>query len=199
VLSKESLRRAARERLRKLAPEARAAAGEEIARRVWTLPEMRAARVVLIYAALPGEVPTQAIAEEAWRRGVTLVYPRCLPEERALALHHVRAHHELSRGSYGIREPAPHCPLVRVEEIDVALIPGLAWDRQGGRLGRGAGYYDRLLAHPGWRALRCGVFFAAQEMPHVTTDPWDVRMQVVVTEGEVVRVEKPGVRSQEPE
>lgn len=188
MLSKETQRRAARERLRELTPEVRAAAGEEIARRVWTLPEMRAARAVLIYAALPGEVPTRAVAEEAWRRGLTLVYPRCLPEERALALHHVRAHHELSAGSYGIQEPATHCPLIRVEEIDVAFIPGLAWDRRGARLGRGAGYYDRLLAHPEWRALRCGLFFAAQEMEHVTTDPWDVRMQAVVTEGGVVRI-----------
>jgi 5-formyltetrahydrofolate cyclo-ligase len=66
--------------------------------------------------------------------------------------------------------------------VDAALVPGLAWDRDGRRLGRGAGYYDRLLASPGWRAFRCGVFFAGQEVARVPVEAWDVRLDAVVTE-----------------
>ncbi|HEX5520380.1 MAG TPA: 5-formyltetrahydrofolate cyclo-ligase [Longimicrobiaceae bacterium] len=187
-MSKPAARRAARARLAALSDAERDRAGREVARRIWTVPEVASARVLLLYASLAGEVPTDAIAREAWRRGHTVTYPRCLPEARELALHRVHAPHELEAGTYGIREPALACPRVGLEEIDVALVPGLAWDRTGARLGRGAGYYDRLFARPGWRALRVGVFFGAQEAPDgVPVDAWDAPLEVIVTEREVWR------------
>jgi 5-formyltetrahydrofolate cyclo-ligase len=70
--------------------------------------------------------------------------------------------------------------------VDAAVIPGLAWDRAGNRLGRGAGYYDRLLADPEWRGFRCGLFFAIQQVPAVPYDPWDAPMQAIVTESAIV-------------
>lgn len=187
-MTKDQVRRAVRARLRALTPAERAQAGAEIARRVWMVPEVAEAKKLLLFASLPEEVPTDAIAEEARRRGIEVIYPRCLPATRELALHRTRGPEELRAGQFGIREPdADACPIVRIEEIDAALLPGLAWDRRGGRLGRGAGYYDRLLADPGWRALRCGLFFAVQEVETVPTDPWDVPLDAVVTEREIVR------------
>ena len=94
-----------------------------------------------------------------------VTYPRCLPETREMALHRVALRRRTSRDGQ-LRHPRAGPSLSRVlslEEIDAALVPGLAWDRTGGRLGRGAGYYDRLFARPGWRGFRCGLFFAAQE------------------------------------
>lgn len=187
-MTKAAARAEARARLRALDAEARRRASERIATRVWTVPEVAAARVILLYAALPGEVETDAVAAEAARRGVVVTYPRCLPEAREMALHRVASAAELRPGAYGIREPdANACPLVATDEIDVALVPGLAWDRRGGRLGRGAGYYDRLFAAPAWRGFRCGLFFAAQEMDELPADPWDVALDAVVTEREVWR------------
>lgn len=184
--SKSAIRAAARERLSTLTDAMRIERGERIARRVWSVPGIEAARVVLLYASLPTEVPTIAIAAEARRRGIEVSYPRCLPEGQ-MSLHIIGAEEELVvAGSYGIREPAPECRLTSIDEIDVALIPGLAWDRSGNRLGRGAGYYDRLFAHPLWRARRTGLFFALQEFPAIPTDPWDGKLDEVVTEGEVV-------------
>lgn len=186
-MSKDALRIRARAALRALAPDARAAAEAEIARRVWTLPEIAGARTLLVYASLPEEVGTDALAAEARRRGILLVYPRCLSEGR-MTLHAVKSPVALRPGRYGIREPdADACPVRRVEDVDAALIPGLAWDRGGHRLGRGAGYYDRLLADPAWRGFRCGLFFAAQEAAAVPHDAWDVPLDAVVTDAEVVR------------
>jgi 5-formyltetrahydrofolate cyclo-ligase len=179
---KDPIRAAARARLKALSADERALAGAAIARRVWELPEIAGSRRLLVYASLPSEVPTDAIAREARQRGITLVYPRCLPETRQMALHRLDADHELRIGLYGIREPHSDCPLVRLEEIDAALVPGLAWDRSGGRLGRGAGYYDRLLGDPGWRGFICGLFFAAQEFDALPMSPLDVRLDAVVTE-----------------
>lgn len=191
-MSKDALRARARATLRALAPAVRAAAEAEIARRVWTVPEIAGARTLLLYASLPEEVATDAIAGEARRRGIVLVYPRCLAD-RTMALHAVDSANALRPGRYGIREPdADACPIRRIEDVDAALIPGLAWDRGGHRLGRGAGYYDRMLADPGWRGFRCGLFFAAQEAPAVPRDAWDVHLHAVVTEREVVRTADSG-------
>jgi len=182
-VTKEEARRAARDRFPAIGSAARAEAEAAIARNVWLVPEIAAARTLLLYASLPDEVATDAIAREALRRGVTVTYPRCLPDTFDLALHHLRDLGELrDSGSYGIREPDPACPLLRVSDIDAALVPGLAWDRDGGRLGHGAGYYDRLFADPAWRGFRCGIFFASQELPRVPRDPWDAPLHAVVTE-----------------
>lgn len=186
-MSKDALRARVRATLRALAPDARAAAEAEITRRAWTVPEIAGARTLLLYASLPEEVATDAIADEARRRGIVLVYPRCLAD-RSMTLHTVDSPEALRPGRYGIREPdVDACPIRRIEEVDVALIPGLAWDRAGHRLGRGAGYYDRMLADPAWRGFRCGLFFAAQEAPSVPHDAWDVPLHAIVTDQEVVR------------
>jgi 5-formyltetrahydrofolate cyclo-ligase len=187
-VSKLALRTAARRGLRALAPAARAAAEAQIARRVWTVPEVQAARTLLLFADLPEEVHTDTIAAEALRRGLSLVYPRTQPETRTMTLHRVTSLADLRTGSYGIREPAPEvCAEVGVAEVDVALVPGLAWDRAGNRLGRGAGYYDRMFARPDWRGFRCGIFFAFQQVDSVPAEAWDLPLDAVVTEAEVWR------------
>ncbi|HYR08497.1 MAG TPA: 5-formyltetrahydrofolate cyclo-ligase, partial [Longimicrobium sp.] len=179
----------ARAFLRALPPAERAAAEAQIARRVWDVAEVAGARTLLLYASLPEEVGTDEIAAEARRRGITLVYPRCLPEGR-MTLHQADSPDVLRPGRFGIREPdADACPIRAVGDVDAALIPGLAWDRAGHRLGRGGGYYDRLLAHPDWRGFRCGLFFAAQEFPSIPREDWDIRLDAIVTEREVVRPE----------
>jgi 5-formyltetrahydrofolate cyclo-ligase len=188
-MTKPELRAEARRRLRALDGAARTAAEVEIGRRVWSLPEVAAARTLLLFADLPEEVPTDAIAAEALRRGLTVVYPRTLPEMRGVTLRGVDSLGHLRTGSYGIREPeVERCPEIAESSIDVALVPGLAWDRSGNRLGRGAGYYDRLFGNAAWRGFRCGIFFSLQEVEKIPTEPWDLPLDAVVTEREVWRV-----------
>ena len=187
-MTKAELRAEARRRLRALAPDERAVAEAEIDRRIWTIPELAAAETVLFFADLPEEVATDRIASHALERGVTLVYPRTVPGTREMTLHQVASLADLRTGQYGIREPdVERCPAVPVAVVDAALVPGLAWDRRGGRLGRGAGYYDRQFADPAWRAFRCGIFFSFQELEAIPTDPWDLPLDAVVTDREVWR------------
>ena len=189
-MSKALAREEARRRLATLDARERAEADAAIAERVWEVREVAAARTLLLYAALPEEAGTDAIAREALRRGLQLAYPRSLGDG-ALSLHAVRSLEELRPGRYGIREPVAG-RVVRAEEIQAALVPGLAWDRAGHRLGRGAGYYDRLLGEPAWAAFRCGLFFAVQEVPVLPRDDWDVRLDAVVTEREALHFGSPG-------
>ncbi len=187
-MTKAELRAEARRRLRALDPAARAAAEAEIDRRAFAVPEVAAASTLLLFADLPEEVGTDRIAADALGRGLALVYPRTVPGTREMTLHRVASLAELRTGQYGIREPdVERCPEVALETIDAALVPGLAWDRRGARLGRGAGYYDRLFAHPAWRGFRCGIFFAFQEMDSIPSEPWDIPLQAVVTDAEVWR------------
>lgn len=171
-------------RLRAVPVEERSRAGEEITRRVWMVPEIGRASVLMLYASLPEEVPTDSIAHEALRQGITVAYPRSSPGG-SMVLHKVGAVDQLQVGRFGIREPDPalHPPLP-TEAVDAALIPGLAWDRAGRRLGRGGGFYDRLLASAEWRGFRCGTFFALQELPALPTESWDIPLDCVLTEQE---------------
>lgn len=187
-MNKERMRREAQERLAALSAPERRSASERIARSLWELEPVRTARVMLLYASFGAEVATDPIAEEAERRGLVTVYPRCLRQTRAMVLHRVAGLPELRRGgAFGIREPDPACPVVDLAEVDVALVPGLAWDRFGSRLGRGAGYYDRLFLNPLWRGFRCGLFYAVQEFDRLAFNRLDSPLDAVVTEQEVVR------------
>jgi 5-formyltetrahydrofolate cyclo-ligase len=185
---KPALRLEARRRLAAVPPTERAAAESALAGLLWSVPEVAGAASLLLFADLPQEVGSGAIAAQALQRGVRLVYPRTLPETQELRLYQVASLDLLRPGNYGIREPDPErCPEVPAAGIDAVLVPGLAWDRRGTRLGRGAGYYDRMFARPDWRGFRCGIFFALQEMEEIPADPWDRPLQAVVTEREVWR------------
>jgi 5-formyltetrahydrofolate cyclo-ligase len=186
-MNKQAMRAEARARLATMSAEERAVASARIADRVWTVPEIAGARTILIYSSIQSEVETGTIAAEARRRGITLVYPRCLPETRAMVLHRVEGPEALREGTFGIREPDPACPVTEVGKLDAALVPGLAWDRHAVRLGRGAGYYDRLFASAAWRGFRCGLFFALQEFERLAYNRLDAPMNAVVTEAEVIR------------
>ncbi len=111
------------------------------------LPGWSAAGTVLLYAsAFPEEIPTDPLLAIAYGSGKRVVLPRVDPIVGRLRLYRVEdPQHDLVPGVLGISEPRPDLPEMAPEAIDWALIPGLAFDEQGYRLGRGAGHYDRLL------------------------------------------------------
>jgi len=125
---------------------------------------------VSAYVAVRGELGVLPLP------GVRLVLPRVTAG--GLVLH--EAGGSLRPGQLGIPEPGPDAPVVDPAEVDVFLVPGLAFDRHGGRLGHGKGHYDRLL--PRVRGRRVGVCWADQVVDRVPVDPWDVPMDGLVTE-----------------
>ena len=94
----------------------------------------------------------------------------------------IRSEYDLIKGSYGIREPRSVVP-VAIDEIDAALIPGSAFDRSGGRLGFGAGYYDRFLSE--FQGVRIGICHDFQLLPSVPQLPHDAAMDMIITEKRV--------------
>lgn len=134
----------------------------------------REARVIGCFAALPGEPELLSLLEQFPE--MRWVLPRVVGSE--LAFHEVR-NSRLDPGSFGIREPSASSVVCGVDEIDVMLCPGMAFSRDGVRLGRGKGFYDRALA--GARAIRVGVCFREQVLPGLPKEDHDQRMDFLAT------------------
>ena len=166
---------------RAMTAEQRAAASRAICERLLALPEIGRAQTVLSYRALQDEVDLSALHEQLRGRGVRLCFPVSLPHG-VMEVYEPRGWRS---GAYGIREPdRERSPRIEPGEIDLALIPCVAFDEGGMRLGHGAGYYDRYLPQCG-RAALIAVAFECQRLPAVVFDAHDRRMDAVVTEEKV--------------
>ena len=120
-----------------------------ICRAAESLVSFRYAEFVLMYAATQGEIDVTSIAEEALRRGKTVLFPRCDKKTHTMQYHSVKSLDELVVDSYGILEPPAENPIYDVENQKgsaVCLVPGLVYDKAGYRLGYGKGFYDRYLS-----------------------------------------------------
>jgi 5-formyltetrahydrofolate cyclo-ligase len=136
-----------------------------------------AIRTVATFAALPGEPDLLPLV--TLHPGHHWIYPRV--EGDRLTLHPVRSPScDLLPGAFGIREPSPALPAIPVDAIDAFLCPGLAFDRRGGRLGRGRGFYDRLLEHARPDAIKLGVAFPIQLVDDTFSEPHDIHMDEVL-------------------
>ncbi len=174
-IDKKALRRAMRGRNGELTAEQRRTASERIFRTVESLPEFAAAQCVALYCALPDEPPTDE-ALRRWSATKRLVVPRV--EGDAMRFFEYRPG-ELVRGAFDIAEPAADAPVCAPGQIDLAVVPGVAFTRDGVRLGRGRGYYDKYLSQNGMRALCVGVCFAHQLVDALLAEPHDVQMDRV--------------------
>jgi 5-formyltetrahydrofolate cyclo-ligase len=182
--AKRALRRRIKDWRDALAPAERDAMSERVARRVFDLPAYRRARCVLTYAAFGSEVGTDAITARVLAEGKRLVLPRVTPE--GLVLHRVDdLKADLVAGVWGIPEPDPERPVVAPGEVDLFLLPGVAFDSRGRRLGYGRGYFDRTLAEA--RGEKAALAFDGQVVEQVPAGPADVPMDWVVTPTRLVR------------
>lgn len=172
------------------------AAGRAIDERLCLLPAWQRARWIALFVSQPDEIATNALIERA-SRAQKLVLPRIVGR-RELEFRAVADHTDLSPGAFGIPEPQTRCPEVQLDERDLVVVPGLAFDRSGGRLGRGAGYYDRALARliaSGRRPIVAGVGFSFQQIERVPMTAHDVRVDLVVTDIETLEVAGSGAVS----
>jgi 5-formyltetrahydrofolate cyclo-ligase len=184
IAAKAELRRAALARRDTLEPQARAAAAEDIAAR--PLPvDVRPDTVVAGFSAIRSEINPMPLLRRFAAAGARLALPTIVGRGKPLLFRSFAFGEELRRGQWGIREPAPDAPAV---DPDVLLVPLACFDRRGYRIGYGAGYYDLSL-----NALRAkkpvtaiGLAFAAQEIDAVPALSHDARLDLVLTEREVI-------------
>lgn len=184
---KRELRRELKLRRNSLSAEERACAAEAIALRLFGLPEYQAADVVLSYLSFGSEVETRRIIERAWGDGKLVALPRCNAQSHSMTWYKVDSLDGLEESALGILEPSP----ARAQAIDLrdfveplAIVPGLAFDKQGYRLGYGGGYYDRFLAN--FNGVSVGLCYEALLHPSLralgVVDTYDVPVDTVLTE-----------------
>ncbi len=196
--SKEQLRAALRQRRQSISPDAQAIAAEAVAIQAASLPRWESAQRVAIYHAADGEVNTSAIAKCCHNQGKDIFLPVISADTR-MFFAQWREGDELIRNRFGIPEPAVRdsattdlaagpslCP---VAKLDILFIPLVGWDAKGGRLGMGAGYYDRALKGVNGPVL-VGLAHKIQEVKDIPQDPWDVPLDAVITAETVYQCRK---------
>jgi 5-formyltetrahydrofolate cyclo-ligase len=181
---KERLRRDAIVRRDALPANARMAAAEAIAARAFPIA-VAPGMLVSGFMPLKSEISPLPLMHKLATVGAELALPRIVARGSPLSMRAWEFGAPLDRGQWGIREPPPDAPEV---EPDILLVPLLAFDRAGYRIGYGAGYYDMTLARLRARkpVTAVGIAFAAQEVPEIPKTPGDERLDLVLTEHEVI-------------
>lgn len=176
--SKSNLRKQIAALRNKLTPQEREQAARAVVDRV--MPLVGDAQTVLVYSALAHELSLAGVVDKLQQRGVEVVYPR-VDGPRELALCAACNCDALVAGSFGVEEPGAHVATVEPKLIDVALVPGVAFTKEGERLGYGGGYYDTLLPKLRKDAMTIGLGFDFQLVESLPTEEHDFVLDTVVT------------------
>lgn len=175
-MDKHTLRKWIRQQKASHAPSERDAFSHKACLSVMGSPEWRNAHCVLLYHPLPDEVDVRPLIAAATEEGKRVVLPQVVGDDTVLRLY--TSEQDLQPGAFGIMEPTG--PLfTNYSSIDLAIIPGMAFDSRGNRLGRGKGYYDRLLARLP-HARKVGICFPFQFVESIPADAHDIPMHEVV-------------------
>ena len=189
---KRELRRSIRTRLDQMRDSDQKQHSERARQLLENQDAWKKAKKILFYAPLPGELDVWPLFEDAVDAGKEVYLPRFVPAAAgkpsmelteskhvyvACAVRNLKT--ELKTGQFDIREPLDTCREIPLNRLDFVLVPGVAFDLQGRRLGRGKGYYDRLLAEV--RGTTCGVAFDEQIVDQLPVEPHDIHVNCILT------------------
>jgi 5-formyltetrahydrofolate cyclo-ligase len=159
-----------------------------IAERLYSFPAYLKANTVMFFIAFGSEVNTKAMVEETIKRGKLALAPKAMPKTRELIPSQIIDwEQDLAPGSYNIPEPREDKlrPL-EPEKIDLLIVPGVAFDQKGNRLGYGGGYYDRFFPLLKTGTPLVALVFDLQILPDVPVDEWDHRVDCIITDKRVI-------------
>ena len=187
---KRQLRRVLRARRRTLSPFAQRRAAVRLAQQVGKLPWFIRAQALAFYLAADGEIDPLPLLRLAWARGKRTFLPR-LRSDRSLVFVEYKCGTALRANRFGIPEPWGS-KSISLEQLDVVCVPLVGFDRAGGRLGMGGGFYDRTFARRGINRPRLiGLAHSIQECAALPRDAWDIALNSVVTERGWIRAKRP--------
>lgn len=183
-MPKKALRASMLEARQRLSPAEQAAAAALMLEAFTSLPEYAAARSLALYAAFNGEVPTEALIRGSLAAGKVVLLPAVTTQ--GLVFRRIATEADLVRGKFGILEPPPYCKSFEPDAIDLFVIPGVAFDLHGKRVGYGGGYYDKALHKLERSGKLIGLCYDFQLVELIAGEPHDVIMDLVITERRVV-------------
>ena len=177
---KKQLRKSVRSLLTALSPEERTAGDRAMFQAFLSLPEVRQTGTFFLFWGIAGLEPdTGSLAASLTKLGKTVCLPRVVPGF-GMECRVYRPELPMAISDFGIQEPTEQAPLIRPEEIGLALVPALCYDEGGRRLGFGGGYYDRWLEH--FSGDRVGLCRSCILQDHVPTEPHDTKVDTLITE-----------------
>ncbi|HEY3763280.1 MAG TPA: 5-formyltetrahydrofolate cyclo-ligase [Verrucomicrobiae bacterium] len=186
-ITKATLRKQVSAALKQLSPEKRKANSEKIRTRLQEHVSFHQANAILFFAPLPEEVDVWPLLEETVNSGKIVALPCFDADAQVYKSRRVKnLHVEILSGQFGVREPSISCIEMPLEDLDMVLVPGVAFDLRGNRLGRGKGFYDRLLQN--FHGKKIGIAFEEQIVDVVPSESLDVRMNVVLTPTRTIEV-----------
>lgn len=153
-----------------------------VANKVLELEAIKTGKNIFCYCAYGEEVETDYLIDCLLSRGKNVYLPRCNVKAKTMTACKIKSREELLEGAYGILEPKGEA--ISPSELDFSIIPLVAFDRKKARLGYGGGYYDRFL--PQTVGTKCGIAFAIQEAESVPCEEFDVPLDMIITETEVI-------------
>ncbi len=156
-----------------------------VADRLLALEAYQHAERIFTFLSFGSELDTRPIVEAALAEGKTLIVPRVNRKTKRLDLYEITSYDGLVPGGYGILEPTEEHVRVSENDVDLILVPGVAFDESGGRLGYGAGFYDRILSKT--RSALVALCFELQIVPEVPREPHDIPVPLILTEKRVIR------------
>ena len=175
LATKREIRGAVRAEIAKLSDEEKHSISLQIFSKIAELEEFGQASVIALFMALPDEPQTAHFIEQI-SRYKRVVVPRIEGEE----MEFYDIADGVKVGAFGIMEPIAATP-IEPSEIDVMIVPGVAFTRDGKRLGRGKGYYDKYQSHKGFRAYTIGICYPCQLVGELPTEPHDKQLDLIVT------------------
>jgi 5-formyltetrahydrofolate cyclo-ligase len=190
--SKDEIRLEMREKRRAITQEERREAGKEIAKKLveCDIRLMLQAWRIALYLSTPHEIPTRYIARAIWEAGREIAVPYWSESSNKYKLSLMNPKTKLIKGKMGIREPGERLPVSPLD-IDAFIIPGLAFDAQGGRLGYGAGIYDGILLEARKRTPKIAICYDWQVLDEpLPLEPHDICMDWIVTDKRVINCKK---------
>lgn len=178
--AKRDLRRQVQARLHQFSAEQRRSGSHAVCKRLLEQPDWKQARIVLLFAPFREEPDIWPVISSALNAGKEVCLPKLNPAGFTYHASPVRdLDQDLEAGKFGILEPRHTSAAMALDRLDLVLVPGMAFDLHGRRLGRGKGFYDRLLADiPG---IKCGVAFDEQIIEEIPTEPHDIKLDCIVT------------------
>lgn len=188
-ISRKKEIRAAMMRLRSdLAPEKVQALSEAIQNRILESRVFRTSSAIMAYMPIKNEVRTERLIRNCLASGRTVLLPRVVDAESMEAVPVKNLDADLRSGAMGIMEPDPSIPAADPEIIDLVILPGIAFDRRGYRLGFGAGYYDRFIPRLRKDCILLAPAYSFQVLDQIPAGPYDQPVHWIVTEKEILRI-----------
>ena len=184
IIDKKAQRGEIRNRLQLLESTYCHTADQHILHTIITLPEYQCASMIFCYVSVEKEVDTRKLLTQAWADDKRTAVPRCI-DKGIMEPYEITSFNDLIPGLYNIPEPAKHCTLVDLTDIDFAIVPCLSCDRKRRRLGHGSGYYDRTLA----KLTAPSAALCREELllDEICCEEHDQSVDILVTENRIYR------------